>query len=1701
MIEEQLRVLLVDDEESLRGPLKRYLEISFGYHVDAVASGEVALQRIVEAKRTYDVALIDDLLIPERGAEPEPIGIDLMKQIRKHCPETECIVFTGWGMDRAMGALRAGAYRYLAKPLNLDELGMTIRMAAEQAWLRQERDLLSAALEISNTMVSAADATRVLEVITEAIPRLTGADACAMALIDPVTGRVQHEPAVWLGDTSVVWKRHLRQEALTRQISEIGKPFIVARVDDRVDELDENLVKSGVRSFVGIPIPAGTRNLGALYAYSLLSEAFGHYEEQVLTLLARQAGIALENAQLVHSTRRASKQLSALNQVVLEVGKELDWQALLRKVIDQAMKLLAAEGGGVYLLDPTGEYLILEMAAGLSLDLEGQRIGRNEGLTGEILRTAKPQKAADYYRWGKRLRILDAHKLTAVAGAPIRVGERILGTLIVHDTRPERQFDDTALRLLQQFANHAGLALQKAALLEKLRAIQEVSTTITSSLEFQEVLNRICQAAVELFGIDHSGLVLFEKDLEWGIVEGEYPAQPNTLGTQIPIEGVPAEERLAFDGETLVFPNVEEAASELGPVLDIWRRLDIRSILVVPIIYQNRILGSFSLDAVGRIRQFTEEEIELCKVFAAGVAVAVENARLFSQLSETEERLDGLIASSLDAVIAIDQDKNITVFNRRAEEMFGWTAEEMIGQSVARLHVDFSRAQDIHQVLDREGTLANWEIVLKHKDGTRIPALLSATLIRDSQGNPIGQAGFLRDLRQVNLLEERLRALIRVSQTLTVTLELDKVLDLIVESAVAAFPTAQSGAIHLYDERTDTLRVRAITRDYSAEAIEALSLRVGEGIAGWVFQNQRPLVVDDAGQDPRYKRIDYPEVQDHRSMVCVPLWVKEQVIGVLSLSNSDVTSVFQADDLGLLSTFASQAVAVIVNAELMTKNRERLRKLEMLSQASNEMMSNLHSLSFSDRLNLIVRRAAQILDAEACSILLVRRPGFLIKEACYGHLESDFQKGREFAIKSGRKTGLTGYIAYTGQLFNAHGDDLVGHWAVAGKEPAHVASGKCHSLLAIPLKRRLDSGEQLIGLLEVENKKDKDGQPKSDIGFTEEDEWILTIFAETVVICLENAELYERTSDRLEEKVVSLKAIQETGAAISAELDLDELLELVTEKAAKVFVAPAASLMLWDNAEENLVVRAKYGLADEYTQQRVTKERVDAVIAQMGRVRPLATVDLRSTPYGRLDLIETEHLCSVLSAPLVISGRLIGILNIYSKEEPRQFTSDEIEVAEVFASQAAIAIRNARLYEAIKRQSQHWQALHEASKAITAGFTSERKQVLSRIVEQAVERITGTKGPKAVWSAILLYDEATNELQFESVYPLKASLELEARLGNRWPLDVDKAPGGRIGITGRTVLEGKPQRVEDVRADPDYLEAKVTTRSELDVPLLDGDRVIGVLSVESDQVEAFDEDDEQALQGLAELAVIAIKNAERAEQLARSEMVALMGAWGAEVTHDVNREVGAIRRAIWRLQRSSELSPHFKTRLQEIDHYAEDLALPELPKQPPVPGHGLRFRDACPLDMVIAAEVNHLRDIYSTVSFRKDLNCNGIWVAMHRQWLRRLLRHLIRNAVNAISPEEEERIVTVRTRAQDSMVSVQVEDKGKGVRPEIIPLLFKRPIPHEDDRQGCGLLVVRFVVEQHGGQAGLVRTQPGQGACFAFSIPIVEREQGAQAAE
>jgi signal transduction histidine kinase len=475
---------------------------------------------------------------------------------------------------------------------------------------------------------------------------------------------------------------------------------------------------------------------------------------------------------------------------------------------------------------------------------------------------------------------------------------------------------------------------------------------------------------------------------------------------------------------------------------------------------------------------------------------------------------------------------------------------------------------------------------------------------------------------------------------------------------------------------------------------------------------------------------------------------------------------------------------------------------------------------------------------------------------------------------------------------------------------------------------------------------------------------------------------------------------------------------------------------------------------------------------------------------------------SELAVPLLINERCIGVLN-FEHPEPGYFSEDEREIIEDMATQAATAIHNAALYDAIKRRSQHLQALHEASKAIAAGFAAKRKQTLDRIAEQAVERITGIKGPKATRGAIMLYDEVANELQLESVYPPEALPEFQSRVGESRSLLKDKAPNGKIGITGRTVLEGKPQRVNDVRIDIDYIESSASTRSKLAVPLLDGDKIIGVLSVESDHRGSFDEDAAQVLQALADLAVIAIRNATQYEAL--KELDRRKTEFLSTVSHELRTPLTPVKSCIENLLSGmyGPLTDKQQTRLE--------IALTSTREEARLIENLLDLvriqEDRVTLELEwgsVAAIIHNVINVFEYDADQKKItlieelpDADSLETLMDVGKVKQVVTNLVSNAFK-FTPEGG--TITIVASKRDHQVEVRVQDTGIGIPQEEFKNIFDRfyQVDSSSTRKvsgtGIGLNIVKEYVEMHGGHIW-VESKVGKGSTFSFTLPAHSSEK------
>jgi signal transduction histidine kinase len=194
---------------------------------------------------------------------------------------------------------------------------------------------------------------------------------------------------------------------------------------------------------------------------------------------------------------------------------------------------------------------------------------------------------------------------------------------------------------------------------------------------------------------------------------------------------------------------------------------------------------------------------------------------------------------------------------------------------------------------------------------------------------------------KVEVLERRvavLERILRISQILTSTLQLEPLLQTITQAATELTDTAAS-SIMLVDKNTGALHFETVSGS-KREEVKRVTVPLDGSIAGWIVREGKPLLIPDVRQDPRfYTRVDETTDFETHSILGVPLQVRGKVIGVLEALNKTGDGIFMQDDINTLSTLAAHAAIAIENARLVTEIQKAYEELSELDRLKSEFVA------------------------------------------------------------------------------------------------------------------------------------------------------------------------------------------------------------------------------------------------------------------------------------------------------------------------------------------------------------------------------------------------------------------------------------------------------------------------------------------------------------------------------------------------------------------------------------------------------------------------------------------------------------------------------------------------------------------------------------------------------------------------------------------
>jgi len=321
----------------------------------------------------------------------------------------------------------------------------------------------------------------------------------------------------------------------------------------------------------------------------------------------------------------------------------------------------------------------------------------------------------------------------------------------------------------------------------------------------------------------------------------------------------------------------------------------------------------------------------------------------------------------------------------------------------------------------------------------------------------------------------------------------------------------------------------------------------------------------------------------------------------------------------------------------------------------------------------------------------------------------------------------------------------------------------------------------------------------------------------------------------------------EVADVVNTTLDLDTTLRRVAELVRKVIDYEIFGILLLNDKTQELYFRFSVGHSHEVADRMRIKvgEGVTGVAAQ--RAEAILVNDVANDPRY---ISAVPNVRSEIAVPLIVKNRVIGVIDIESPQ-PDHFTEEHKRLLTLIASRMAVGIENARLYTRISRQAKSLLLLNEIARELTSILNVD--ELLKRIGE-LVSRLIDFQ-----MFSILLVDAAGEKLQHRFSLRFQENIHLK-----------NDIPIGK-GIVGAAAEQKQAVLIRDVKKDTRYIETNPETRSELAVPLIYKDKVIGVLDLEHTKKGFFTDDHQRTITTLAAQIAIAIENARLYEEIGKQE--------------------------------------------------------------------------------------------------------------------------------------------------------------------------------------------------------------------------------------
>lgn len=525
----------------------------------------------------------------------------------------------------------------------------------------------------------------------------------------------------------------------------------------------------------------------------------------------------------------------------------------------------------------------------------------------------------------------------------------------------------------------------------------------------------------------------------------------------------------------------------------------------------------------------------------------------------------------------------------------------------------------------------------------------------------------------------------KVSAQIANELDLNVLADRVVQQIQQTF-NYYYVAIFTLDPESNVLRFRscaAATGENPGEVCKPLDVELGQGLIGSVAQSGEEIVCDNVRNETRFRFIE--SLSYTRSEVVLPLKIEDQVVGVLDVQSKRVKA-FHHYDLLVLRALADNIATAVQSARLYSDLRRRADQLAVIAEVSHAVASTLD-------LSVLMRNVAALIQerfgypyVHLFTVHPNRRQ--IIYEAGSG-ARSEALQG--YALNLDDSEGIIPWVARHGQpvLANDVSQD-------ARYRPSPFPPANTQSELAVPFLY----GNTVVGLLDVQS--DRPG------AFNEDDLSLFETLADNIAAAIHNADLYR--SEQWRRQVAD--SLREVAGLISANVGVDQVLDAILSELERNLPSDVAAIWLLD--EEEIFPAAVRG-CDAESLERAYRESPHAA-AWLATALLVDHPVIRSPqdPFGPSGIAAGfGPAYSSIAVPLRVADQPVGILTLAHPTTGR-YGHEARAMVTTFASYAAVAIENARLYDAVQEQAYASAALLQVAQAVVS--LNDLDEILGAIV-------------------------------------------------------------------------------------------------------------------------------------------------------------------------------------------------------------------------------------------------------------------------------------------------------------------------------------------------------------------------------------------------